>query len=67
MTDLHVVMVRFGSVRFRGYFARTPNRTIGSSSGIFPNPELNPRFGFKTVRFRFREGPNAEPNTEPFS
>ena len=25
-----VVMVRFGSVRFRGYFARTPNQTIGS-------------------------------------
>jgi hypothetical protein len=29
-----LVMVRFGSVQFRGYFARTPNQTIGSVQGF---------------------------------
>jgi hypothetical protein len=33
-----IVMERFGSVRFRGYFARTPNQTIGSVQGFSRTP-----------------------------
>jgi hypothetical protein len=56
------VMVKFSSVRFFGSFARTPNRTLSSVQGICLNPELNHRFRFTSVRFRFGEGLNAELN-----
>jgi hypothetical protein len=57
--------VRFSSVQ--RLFCLNPEPDYWFSSGIFLNPELNSRFRFKRVRFRFREGLNAELNAEPFS
>ena len=48
----------------QGLLCLNPELDHWFSSGIFLNLELNPWFRFKTVQFRFREGPNTEPNVK---
>ena len=52
--------VQFSLVQ--GLYCLNPELDHRFGSGNFLNPELNPWFRFKRVRFGFRERPNPELN-----